>query len=107
MSLKHASDTATFGDSTGSTLNEYSDDNILPAPPPAPRAVTRNARRRSWAEPRVRSWWLMALLLSFIALWFAGVRVYGSSKDYWLIKHGIRVEADVLDVDGNPLKKLY
>jgi hypothetical protein len=88
-------------------LNEFAEPNIASPPPPPPRAISKNARRRSWAEPRVRSWWMMAAVLFLIALWFVGVRVYASSKDYWLIKHGVRVEADVIDVAGNPLKKIY
>jgi hypothetical protein len=42
-----------------------------------------------------------------IAVWFVGMRVYASAADRSLIKHGVRVEADILDVGGNPLKKLY
>src|SRR3954470_17519136 len=80
----------------------------LPPPPPQPpRAITQNARRRSWAEPRVRNWWLMSLATFLIALWFVGAQVYASQADRWLIHHGVRVEADILDVDGNPLKKQY
>ncbi len=55
----------------------------------------------------MRAWWLLAALLSIIGLWFVGVRVYASWKDHSLIKNGVRVEADILDVGGNTLKKQY
>jgi len=88
-------------------LSETDTDNLPPPPPAAPRALTANARRRSWAEPRVRNWWLLAIAIFLISLWFVGQRVYGSQSDRWLIHHGVRVEADIIDVDGNPLHKLY
>jgi len=87
-------------------VSEIDADNLSP-PPAAPRPITKNARRRSWAEPRVRAWWLLAALLFLISIWFVGVRVYASLKDRSLIKNGVRVEADILDVNGNTLKKIY
>jgi len=33
-----------------------------PAPGETPRQITQRGRHRSWAEPRVRAWWLLALL---------------------------------------------
>jgi uncharacterized protein DUF3592 len=87
-------------------LTDISDHNLA-APPPPPRPITKSARRRSWAEPNVRSWLLMAALLFIIGLWWVGVRVYASWKDYSLIKNGIRVDAEILDVMGNPLHKQY
>jgi len=88
-------------------MNDADTDNLPPPPPTAPRPITANARRRSWAEPRVRTWWLMSAATFVVALWFVGVQVYESQSDRWLINHGVRVEADILDVDGNTLKKLY
>jgi cell division septal protein FtsQ len=88
-------------------LNEFAEPNIASTPPPPPRAMTKNARRRSWAEPRVRNWWMLAIVIFLISLWFVGVRVYGSQSDRWLIHHGVHVEADIIDVDGNPLHKIY
>ena len=49
----------------------------------------------------------MSLAMLLIALWFVVLRVYASQSDRWLIHHGVRVEADILDVDGNTLKKQY
>lgn len=88
-------------------MNDDATDNLPPPPPQPPRAISKNARRRSWAEPRVRNWWLMSLATFLIALWFVGMQVYASQSDRSLIHHGVRVEADVLDVAGNPLKKQY
>jgi hypothetical protein len=80
-----------------------------PQPPPAPpRALTPSARRRSWAEPRVRNWWLMAVAMLLVGLFFTATRLVPSLRDYSLMKSGVRVEASIIDAQGgNTLKKLY
>jgi hypothetical protein len=35
-----------------------------PAPPPVPRAITPLVAKRSWFEPRVRVWWIIAVIIS-------------------------------------------
>lgn len=39
----------------------------VPLPPPPPRPILPRVRRRAWAEPTVRFWWLMAAALLVLA----------------------------------------
>jgi hypothetical protein len=89
-------------------VTDDNSDNLPPPPSQPPRALTNNARRRSWAEPRVRNWWLIAAAMFLIALFFTGSRMVTSLRDYSLMKNGVKVEALILDAEGgNVLKKLY
>jgi hypothetical protein len=89
-------------------MNDTDTDNLPPPPPKPPRALTKKALRRSWAEPRVRTWLVLALAMLVIALIFTVGRAARSAKDYSLMKHGVRVEAYIVDAQGgNTLKKLY
>jgi hypothetical protein len=49
----------------------------------------------------------MAATLALIALLFVVTRVWPSLRDYSLMKNGVRVEADIIDVAGNTLQKIY
>ena len=64
-------------------------------PPPAPRAVTPRARRRAWAEPGVRLWWMTALLVLLIATYVAAARGYAAWRQRQLLADGIPVTARV------------
>src|SRR5215212_7946224 len=89
-------------------VTEEESEHLPPSPPTPPRAITKGALRRSWAEPRVRNSWLIASAMFLIALFFAGSRLATSFRDYSLIKNGTRVEASIIDAEGgNRLKKLY
>ncbi len=67
---------------------------------PPPRPLTPAARRRSWAEPPVRSW-LIAAGLFVIAAGGLGVGQWHDwSENVWLLRHGQRVEATILTVGG-------
>lgn len=79
---------------------------VRPADPPRP--FTARARWRSWGEPRVRTWWVTGLALFLLTVYFVGVQVYGSVRDWWLVQHGLRVDADIVEAEGNPIRnKLY
>src|SRR5438034_3028074 len=67
-------------------MNDTDTDNLPPPPPKPPRALTKKALRRSWAEPRVRTWLVLALAMLVIALIFTVGRAARSAKDYSLIK---------------------
>jgi hypothetical protein len=49
----------------------------------------------------------MAITLIIISLFFIVGRVWRSFKDLSLMRSGVRVEADIIDVQGNPLAKIY
>jgi hypothetical protein len=67
---------------------------------PPPRPLTPVARRRSWAEPRVR-FWLIAAGVFLIAAAVLGYEQYRDwAYDAWLVNHGTLVEASILSVDG-------
>jgi hypothetical protein len=63
--------------------------------------LTPRARRRSWIEPRVRIWWTGALVLLGITAYLVGPRLAGSWRDLSLIRHGVRVEAHIVEAAGN------
>lgn len=65
------------------------------APPPAPRNLTAVAARRSWMEPRVRTWWVAALLLLLFAIGWSA-RQYGSwNRQMTLVREGVKLDASV------------
>lgn len=73
-------------------------------PPPPPRPVGAAARRRSWLEARVRSWWLAALVVAAVAAAMAGGQLAASARDRWLLEHGVRVRARIVEAAGYRLK---
>lgn len=78
---------------------------LLTTPPSAaPRELTSRVRRRSWVEPRVRVWWMLAAALIAVAGYFVAVQLARSAQDRWLINNGTAVQAKVLDANGNPLQ---
>src|SRR3954471_7858394 len=89
-------------------MTEEQSEHLPPSPPAPPRAITRSPLRRSWAEPRVRNWWLIASAMLLVAIFFAGSRLATSMRDYSLFKNRNHVEATIIDAEGdNTLKKLY
>lgn len=77
---------------------------LSPAPPPAPREVTRRVRRRAWVEPRVRIWWLAALVVAAIAgaLIIDGLRARAHER--WLVEHGAHVDAIVAEANSEMVR---
>lgn len=73
-------------------------------PPDPPRPLTPAARRQAWREGRVRIWWMLAGLLALIALGSVVQNLIGSWRDYRLVRHGQRVEAEILAADGVTVK---
>ena len=60
-----------------------------------PREVTSHARWAAWTEPRVRAWWLTALLLGIIGLKYVVVGAHTRTHEIWLIENGKRIDATV------------
>jgi len=71
-----------------------------PPPPPAPpREVTARARRRAWADPHVRFWWLTGLVLVGAGAYLLASRYFAWRQDARLVESGTPVEATVLQAD--------
>ena len=71
-----------------------------PEVPSPPRAVTPRVRRRAWAEPHVRFWWVLTLALLAIGV-YVGVREWRVwSREVRLIRSGRVVQAEILTAAG-------
>jgi len=85
-------------------MPEAPSDALGATPTPAPRPITAAARRRSWLEPRVRVWWLAACAVTLVAAVAAGGQLAASARDRWLLTHGVRVKARIVEANGYRLK---
>src|SRR5206468_168383 len=60
-----------------------------------PRPITPAARRRATVEPRVRFWWLAAMVLGAVVLWLAGTTIWEWSREADVIKNSTPVVATI------------
>jgi hypothetical protein len=60
-------------------------DPASPTLPEPPRPVTARARRRAWAEPRVRLWWVIALTLLLAGIILGVSQFRRWRHDSWLM----------------------
>jgi hypothetical protein len=67
-------------------------------PGAAPRALTPGVRRRICADPRVRSWWLVAVALVVVAGWYAVRQAANWSREAGLVRGGLPVDAVIQEV---------
>ncbi len=79
------------------------------SPPPAPpRAITAAASARSWHEPRVHFWWIVALALLAAAAYLAIQQFSEWNAEAQLFRGGTRVDAVIwrsaLRVKGQPIE---
>jgi hypothetical protein len=65
-----------------------------------PRPLTPRARRRAWAEPRVRALWLAAMAAFLVSGYFVTSRYLEWRREAWLITQGLRVNATVTEAGG-------
>lgn len=79
------------------TTTERTTLDALPAPP---RPVTARARRRAWADPGVRFWWLAAAVLLAAAAYMAFVGHRAWSHQAWLSQSASVVQAKVVQASG-------
>jgi hypothetical protein len=63
--------------------------------PPPPRVLTAHIRRRAWADPRARFWWICCLVLCLIALAFAATGLHEWQREIKLVRHGVTVDAQI------------
>ena len=61
--------------------------------PDPPRELTKIVRRRTWTEPRVRMWWVLALGVLLITLYVVGSQGATWLSERRLINHGTAVQA--------------
>ncbi len=69
-----------------------------------PREITPFVRRRAWAEPRVRAWWLLAIVLAVLGVYLGVTQYVDWSRLNRAIKSGVTVPATVLSVEGDGRK---
>jgi hypothetical protein len=68
--------------------------------PATPRPVNRHVARRSWAEPKVRFWWMSAVVVVLVAIFVAWGQAGAELKHRHLINHGVMVKATAVEVAG-------
>ena len=68
-------------------------------PPTPPRIVTRAARRRAWADPRVRFWWGTGLVLVAAAIYLLVSRTVAWRQNSRLSVDGTLVQAKILQAE--------
>src|SRR5438034_10934373 len=68
--------------------------------PPAPRAVSSRARRRSWAEMSVRVWMILSIIVLLATIYFTARQITGAMATRRLILHGAPVIAHIDAANG-------
>jgi hypothetical protein len=61
--------------------------------PPPPRPLTPRVRRRAWAEPHVRFWWIVAAVLVAAGVYMLVINYVAWRREVLLIRDGIPVKA--------------
>ena len=69
--------------------------------PPAVRTVTPRVSRRAWADPAVRTWWLLAVAVALAVAAYAASQGVERATEIRLIRDGVPVQATVM---GNSQK---
>lgn len=68
-----------------------------------PRAVTARVRRRAWAEPHVRVWWVGALALFVVAMYFLATRYASWLEGVHLIRSGVPLQGKIVEAGGSTM----
>src|SRR5215213_829827 len=68
--------------------------------PPPPRPLTPRVRRRAWAEPHVRFWWLAAVALVAAGVCMVVVQYREWRREVWLVENGTPVKARIEQAGG-------
>jgi hypothetical protein len=91
-----AADAADYSGPPPAAVDAAAHASLPPAPASAPRELTRRVLRRGWLERHVRLWWMLALAVLGVAVYYAAVRTYGWYEEARLIKTGVAVQAEVM-----------
>ena len=75
-----------------------------PSTAQTPRPITARARRRAWAEPNVRLWWMSALAIGFVSLWLVSAEVIDGLSKRAKLRSGIPVVATIDTVAGKAVR---
>jgi hypothetical protein len=65
--------------------------------PSAPRAVTARARRRSWAEPAVRRWMILAVVVTISLAVLGGKNIVAGLAERRVILNGVVTTAKIVE----------
>ena len=76
-----------------------------PAPVNPPRPVPPAIRKLAWLEPRVRRWWLLAILILISFGAFAGDRLWERQVEYRLIHSGLTVQTKIVAAENKVLNQ--
>jgi hypothetical protein len=73
--------------------------------PPPPREISARVRSRSWADPHVRFWWIVSIVLLALGayLWVRGVVAWRRTK--WLVEHGQPVVAIIRQANNEVIPR--
>jgi len=71
------------------------------------RPITPKARRRSWGEPAVRTWWMLALLLMLITAWILAEQWTVIRSGRWRIEHWHRIPEAHIDKINDEARDTY
>ena len=70
------------------------------SPPKTPRELTPSARRAIWTEPRVRRWWLLAIIIFVLFAAYTIEQVLIRNDEVKLIKSGMFITARLLSAEN-------
>jgi hypothetical protein len=92
-------DETTAGDGAGAAPGSAGESAAAPPPGP-PRPLTPRVSRRAWAEPHVRFWWVLTLVLLGIGAYVGGSHWLAWSREVRMIRSGRVVDAEILTAGG-------
>jgi hypothetical protein len=92
-------DETTAGTGAGAAAGSAAESAAAPPPGP-PRPLTPRVSRRAWAEPHVRFWWVLTLVLLGIGAYVGGSHWLAWSREVRMIRSGRVVDAEILTAGG-------
>lgn len=75
-------------------------DQTMQSPPAPPRPITPAGRKRSWVEPSVKTWWMLAALVLFVGITISIDQYIETNHDRRLVSSGTLVWAKIVEAGG-------